>query len=113
MKIGLLTFQRTTNFGSFLQMYALYKCVCNLGFDCEVIDYACKTIEERELPVNKPQSMKVKEIIGFLLFEPRIRKKYSILFSETKKYINLCLNIVYYKYMKIIECFIIKAISIN
>lgn len=88
MKIGLLTFQRTTNFGSFLQMYALYKCVCNLGFDCEVIDYACKTIEERELPVNKPQSMKVKEIIGFLLFEPRIRKKYSILFSETKKYIN-------------------------
>lgn len=32
---------------------------------------------------------------------------------KIKRYINLCLNVVYYKYMKIIKCIIIKAISIN
>lgn len=88
MKIGILTFQRTTNFGSFLQMFGLYEAVRNLGFDCEVIDYSCKAIEDRELPVSKPRSNTVKGLIGFLLFESKIRKKYTILFSEAQKYVK-------------------------
>lgn len=38
-KIGLLTFCDNTNFGSFLQTYALYETVRTLGFDVELIDY--------------------------------------------------------------------------
>lgn len=38
-KIGLLTFCDNTNFGSFLQTYALYEAVRTLGYDVELIDY--------------------------------------------------------------------------
>lgn len=47
-KVGLLTFHRSTNFGSYLQAYALYHKICYLGCDCEVIDYRCPAIERRE-----------------------------------------------------------------
>ena len=54
MHIGLITFHETTNFGSFLQTYALYKAVMDLGYDCEVLDYKCDSIEKRELPRKTP-----------------------------------------------------------
>lgn len=38
-KIGLLTFHNNTNYGSWLQTYALYKVVYDLGYEIEVIDY--------------------------------------------------------------------------
>lgn len=47
-KIGLLTFHRTTNFGSCLQTFGLYKKIEDLGFTCELIDYRCPAIENRE-----------------------------------------------------------------
>lgn len=50
MKIGILTFHDTTNFGSLLQTYGLYRAIVNLGYDCEVIDYQCKNIADREIP---------------------------------------------------------------
>ena len=50
MKVGLITFHDTTNFGSLLQTYGLYRAIENCGVECEVIDYQCKSIVERELP---------------------------------------------------------------
>ena len=50
MKTGLLTYHHTKNFGSWLQTYALYKKLVDLGVDVEVIDYRCPAIEKRETP---------------------------------------------------------------
>ena len=38
-KIGLLTYHHTTNFGSLLQTYALYRTVIGMGYSCEIVDY--------------------------------------------------------------------------
>lgn len=40
-KIGILTFQRASNYGAALQMYALQRKICDLGYDAEVIDFIC------------------------------------------------------------------------
>lgn len=50
MKVGLITFHDTTNFGSLLQTYGLYRAIEKCGVECEVIDYQCESIVERELP---------------------------------------------------------------
>lgn len=46
-KIGILTFHRAENFGAVLQAYALQQYVTNLGYDVEIIDYRCKSIERQ------------------------------------------------------------------
>ena len=48
MKTGILTYHHTKNYGSWLQTYALYKKLKELGVDIEVIDYRCLAIEKRE-----------------------------------------------------------------
>ncbi|XVH58076.1 polysaccharide pyruvyl transferase family protein [Providencia hangzhouensis] len=40
MKVGLVTTHFTINYGAVLQAYALHKSILNLGYDCDVIDYA-------------------------------------------------------------------------
>lgn len=40
-KVGILTFQRASNYGAALQMYALQKKIRDLGHDAEVIDLLC------------------------------------------------------------------------
>ena len=40
-KVGIITFHRTTNFGSLLQTYGLYKKIELLGKTPEIIDYRC------------------------------------------------------------------------
>ena len=44
MKIGILTFHSTDNYGAMLQAYALSVVVRAMGFDCEIIDYRHKAI---------------------------------------------------------------------
>ncbi|AGY56531.1 polysaccharide pyruvyl transferase family protein [Gloeobacter kilaueensis] len=39
MKVGILTFHHTTNYGAMLQNYALAKTIAAMGFDVEDIDY--------------------------------------------------------------------------
>ena len=36
-KVGLLTYHHTTNFGSLLQTFALYKTITEIGYPCETI----------------------------------------------------------------------------
>lgn len=80
--IGLLTFQDTNNFGSYLQTYGLYKKVVDLGYDCEIIDYKCPALVRKEVPhlpklrknlykyivnwVTNPQRLKYQELQRFL-----------------------------------------------
>lgn len=74
-KIGLLTFHRTTNFGSLLQTYALYKKIQDLGYPCEIIDYRCPAIEKRE-NLNKPYvERNIRNTIKNFLFLPGYKKK--------------------------------------
>lgn len=40
MKIGLLTFHQSANYGATLQAYALWKTIRSLGHEVEIIDYA-------------------------------------------------------------------------
>lgn len=48
MKIGILTFHNTTNYGAALQAYALQQKILQLGAECEIVDYHCAAIEQRE-----------------------------------------------------------------
>lgn len=76
-KIGIITFHDTTNFGSFLQTYGLYKAINECGFKCEIIDYKCEAIEKKELPLGQPSSWAIKDILRYVLTEPKKRKKYN------------------------------------
>lgn len=74
-KIGILTFHRTSNFGSSLQTYGLYKKIVDLGYSCEVIDYRCPAIEKRESLVLKLKLRDLKEIARQCLYGSTIRRK--------------------------------------
>ncbi len=39
MKIGIITIHNISNYGACYQAYALNKYICDLGFDCEIIDW--------------------------------------------------------------------------
>ena len=84
MKIGILTFQRTTNFGSYLQAFALYKKIKDLGYDCEIIDYRCPAIEKREQLEKHMIDWSVKGIARAILLQPAVNRKARALsrFSE-------------------------------
>ena len=50
MKIGIMTFQETTNYGALLQTMALQKAINMIGGESELIRYRCDEIVKRELP---------------------------------------------------------------
>lgn len=74
-KIGLLTYHHTTNFGSMLQTYALYKMVQELGFQCEIIDYRNETVENREFIKKLYNCKSLKEIKNHLQYSKYKKKK--------------------------------------
>ncbi len=74
-KIGLLTYQYTTNFGSLLQAYGLYKTVKDFGYDCEVIDYHNETIDKREKPIRLRECTSLKPLFRYIVREGAKRKK--------------------------------------
>ena len=45
MKIGMITFQNTENYGAALQCRALYTYLVASGNDVQVIDYRCPAVE--------------------------------------------------------------------
>lgn len=46
MKVGILTYHRTTNYGATLQTYALWKKIRQYGHDVEVIDYLLPQLQK-------------------------------------------------------------------
>lgn len=81
MKIGLLTFHDTNNFGSYLQTYGLYKKVVDLGYDCEIVDYQCKAIIEREQFGKEAFSLNPRQVLKDILINRPLRKKYKNLMN--------------------------------
>lgn len=75
-KVGILTFQDSSNFGSALQTYGLWKTVKDLGYDPEIIDYICEKIQNSEVPqkINWFDIKKIKENIITCIF-----KKYYVI----------------------------------
>ena len=74
-KIGVLTFHRTSNFGSSLQAYGLYKKIRDLGYSCEIIDYRCPAIEKRENLKPELRLSDPKGIVRQCLYGPAIKRK--------------------------------------
>lgn len=58
MRLGILTFQETTNYGALLQATAMYKAFIGLGVEAEIINYECECVKQRELPQHKIKSLK-------------------------------------------------------
>lgn len=88
-KIGILTFHRTTNFGSMLQTYGLYKKISELGYECEIIDYRCPAIEARENVNGKILSLNPKKLVRNIFFMPNYKKKAEALFEFSKENMKL------------------------
>lgn len=81
MRVGIITFHETTNFGSTLQAYALYYAIKKLGHECELIDYKCKALANKELPAPFSFSMTLKEMAKHVLFSRDIQSKYDALMA--------------------------------
>ncbi len=79
MKIGIITFHETTNFGSTLQAYGLYHAIRKLGADCEFIDYKCQAIVDKELPKRFSFTMSLKEMLKYVLFNNANEAKFKSL----------------------------------
>ncbi|MCM1125565.1 MAG: polysaccharide pyruvyl transferase family protein [Lachnospiraceae bacterium] len=89
MKVGILTFQDTNNFGSLLQTYALYKVFVDNNIDCEVIDYQCEEIKKREFKYENINCVTLKNIIKHVLFSKGSKKKHKELLEFIKKNVSL------------------------
>lgn len=76
-RIGIITFHRTTNFGSLLQTFALYYSIRKFGFECQIIDYRCPALEKRERIGSFPFSLNPRHLLSSLIVLPRYKKKYS------------------------------------
>lgn len=73
MKIGLLTFHRSTNYGSVLQAWAMQNLLLEKGYDIEIIDYIPQSFDKQYGIYQNPSSIRniVKNILGLPLVKYR------------------------------------------
>lgn len=76
MKTGLLTYHHTRNFGSWLQTYALFEKLREIGVDVEIIDYRCPAIEKRERPADFHLQCNIKEMVKDFVYVRPLRDIY-------------------------------------
>ena len=89
MRIGIITFHDTTNFGSYLQTYGLYKKLEDLGCECEVINYQCESLVKREIPERFKFTWNLRKVVKEIWLNTAIRKKYKFLFGFLLKNMTL------------------------
>ena len=79
-KIGILTYQDTSNFGAMLQAFGLYAYLKKKGYSCKIINYKSKSIDKRENPQNILYELKkvknLKSKLFILLSRSNRKKKY-------------------------------------
>lgn len=78
MKIGILTFQRTLNYGANMQAYALQKYLNKIGADCETIDYINEAIDKIERPIDLKSQKSLKGFIKYLMLHKYQRNKWDV-----------------------------------
>lgn len=83
--IGIITFHRTTNFGSSLQTYGLYKKIIDLGYRSQIIDYRCPAIEKRENLESNYSLTSIRDIYLKFFVQPYYNKKAKSLFKFAEK----------------------------
>lgn len=96
MRVGILTFHDTTNFGSLLQTYALYKLLHDSEIECEVIDYQCDEIKKREFKYENISCWTLKNIVKYILFSTHSKRKHNELLEFLRE--NASLSGRYYKH---------------
>lgn len=76
MKIGILTFPHTSNYGAVLQAYALCTVLGSKGVEAELIDYRCPEIAAKHEPrfafQKKGLIKKLASPITFLIYQKRL-----------------------------------------
>ena len=88
MKIGILTFHNTTNYGAVFQTYALQKYINNKGVNCEVIDYNNNVLLNR-YDINPFHSKNAKQFIKRILLYSSNNKLKKGFQDFLKKYVNI------------------------
>lgn len=82
MKIGILTFQNTTNYGAMFQAYALQKFVQQYH-SCEILNYTNRTLKNR-YEINPFKAKSIKEFVKKSLHYKE-NKKNLLIFNEFKR----------------------------
>lgn len=95
MKIGMLTFHDTNNYGAMLQAFALQRMINQLGGVCEIIDYKCESIMKREMPPKILDEGVLRAPIVFL-FSTMKSRKYRLIKEFRQKHCVIS-NVVYTK----------------
>ena len=89
-KIGILTFQRTTNYGAQLQSYALQEYLKNYkNLQIQVINYKNKKIEKMEKYPKFSEQHELKQVIKCLLTKSKLKKRWENFEKFRDEYINL------------------------
>lgn len=92
MKIGILTFHNTMNYGASLQAYALVKVLVDLGYDAEIVDYRCPRVTKCETPSVPPVSMLLRHPRSYLYdlrALPKKKKRKASFELFAKKYFRM------------------------
>lgn len=84
MKIGIITFHRAINYGAALQAYALQYALNQMGYEAEIIDYACEYLERCYANFYNPHK-NAKGIVSGCLY-------YPIRSARKKKFTNFRLG---------------------
>lgn len=82
MKIGILTFQNTTNYGAMFQAYALQKFIQQYC-SCEILNYTNQTLKNR-YEINPFKAKSIKEFVKKSLHYKE-NKKNMLIFNEFKR----------------------------
>ena len=67
MKVGVITFQQSNNYGAILQSYALQKQIDKLGHEAELIDYQCNYISKPYKMIN----LKEKGLFSYITYHSK------------------------------------------
>lgn len=103
MKIGIITFHRATNYGAALQAFALQEALNKMGYEAEIIDYACEFLEQYYKKFYNPKKTfkgLISAIINYRTRSVRInkftmfRKKYIHISNERNIKKNCLKNVV-------------------
>ncbi len=74
MKYGIMTYHNIPNFGAVLQAFSLCEVIKQLGYHCEIIDYECENIKNRELVFQKPNNP-IKAVLHKVFIWPHVKRK--------------------------------------
>lgn len=102
MKVGIITFHASHNYGSMLQAYALQQTVISLGHDCDIINFRTQRQRQGYLPFYCGRRLrgKIKALLfprmawerrnKYRMFESFLRDNYTLSQSEYHTNADLC-----------------------